>query len=84
MLLAFSLLFSNWNQGEVITSTIITAGYGLSIIAIPLVNMIYFLLFIFKRSVLAMIPKWLLFINVLMLIVLSLYIFYLNDPYYNQ
>ncbi len=82
MLAAFSLLFVNWNQGEVVSSSIFTAGYALAIILIPVVNLLYFLFWIIRRK--TKVPAWLVFINFLFLMVLALYIFFLNDPYYFQ
>lgn len=80
MLGAFSLLFINWNKGETVSSSIFTAGYALAIVMLPFVNFLYFMMWLFRRK--TGVPIWLKILNFLFLLVLGLYIFYLNDPYY--
>ncbi|MCO5291645.1 MAG: hypothetical protein M9959_07905 [Chitinophagaceae bacterium] len=76
MLMAFSLLFANWNNGETISSAIITAGYGFALLIIPLVNILYLFLFLFAKK--TGVSPWQKWMNFLFLVVLILYILSIN------
>ena len=78
LILAFSLLIFNWNRDEPISSTIITAGYGLGLIIVPLVNLAYFILVLAGRRITQDVPRWLIIFNVFCLLVLILYILVAN------
>lgn len=82
LILAFTLLFYNWNKDEPVSSSIITAGYGLGIILIPLVNILYLFLTIWGKKIKNFIPAWLIGFNMLFFIILILYIFGING-YFN-
>ena len=84
VLLALSLLFYEWNHGETITSSIITSGYALGLIIIPLVNLIYFICWILGKKPGTIVPKWLIIFNVTCMLLIFVYIFFVNDSYYYQ
>lgn len=84
MLLAFSLLFRNWNRDEALSSSMIMAGYSLGLIMIPVVNLLYLVLALLGKRPGRIVPGWLIAINILFFIILCSFIFYFNDPYYNQ
>lgn len=84
VILAFSLLFVDWNQGETLSSSIITSGYALGLVMIPLVNFLYLLLWILGKKPGSQVPKWLIIFNVICLLLIFAYIFFINDPYYHQ
>lgn len=84
MVLAFSLALFNWNRDEVISSSIVLAGYGLSVLLLPVVNLVYLVLWIAGRIQALRAPKWLLLSNIVFLFLLVLYLFYLNDPFYHK
>ncbi len=70
---------------EMFSSTIITIGYVMGAILLPLVNICYLVLRLSgKKAALSVVPRWLIIANIIFLIVLLYYIFYLNDPYYHQ
>jgi hypothetical protein len=71
-------------NNEVLSSTIITIGYVMGAVFLPLVNICYLVVALSKRRLRSSVPVWLIIFNVLFLFVLIFYIFYLNDPYYNQ
>ena len=73
-----------WISDENLKSTIITIGYFMGMIILPLVNLCYLGVFIVKRKLREFVPLWLVIINVLFLLSLIFFIFYLNDPYYHQ
>ncbi|MBK7562181.1 MAG: hypothetical protein IPQ06_07705 [Chitinophagaceae bacterium] len=83
-LLSFSLLLQDWILDENLESTIITIGYFMGMIIIPVVNLCYLGVLIVKRRLREFVPVWLVIANVLFLFTLIFFIFYLNDPYYHQ
>ncbi|MBL7740066.1 MAG: hypothetical protein JNK14_12685 [Chitinophagaceae bacterium] len=83
-LLSISLLIRNWVQDEAISSTIIIIGYFIGLIIVPVVNICYLAVLIIKRKLSVYVPAWLVTANVFFLLILILYIFYFNDPYYHQ
>jgi len=83
-LLSVSLLIRNWTHDEAISSTIIIIGYFIGLITVPIVNLCYLVVFAAKRKLSAYVPAWLVTANVFFLLILILYIFYFNDPYYHQ
>lgn len=83
-LLSVSLLMQEWIWDENLKSTIITIGYFMGMIIIPAVNLCYLLVFIVKRKLRHFVPLWLIIANLLFLLSLIFFIFYLNDPYYHQ
>jgi hypothetical protein len=83
-LLSISLLIRNWAKDEAISSTIIIIGYFIGLIAVPVVNLCYLGVLIIKRKLSAYVPSWLITANIFFLLILIVYIFYFNDPYYHQ
>lgn len=82
LVLAFSLLVFNWNGDELFSSIIITAGYGLAFIMIPLINILYLILALRGKRIGRIIPRWLIAFNVFCLLVLVSYILYINGYFY--
>lgn len=83
-LLSVSLLMQEWISDENLKSMIITIGYLMGMIVIPLVNLCYLAVLIVKRKLKEFVPVWLVIVNFLFLLTLLFFIFYLNDPYYHQ
>jgi len=83
-LLSLSLLMQDWIPDENLQSTIITIGYFMGMIVLPLVNLCYLFVLLIKGKLRAYVPGWLVLFNVLFLLALIFFIFYLNDPYYHQ
>ena len=84
LLLSFSLLIRDWAKDDAITSTIITIGYIMGLVILPVVNVSYLVVLFVKRRISIYVPLWLVVANILFLFILIFYIFYLNDPYYHQ
>jgi len=84
LLLSFSLLIRDWTNDEAITSSIITLGYIMGLVILPVVNLSYLVVLFVKRRITIYVPLWLVVANILFLFILIFYIFYLNDPYYHQ
>jgi len=83
-ILSLSLLISEWIEEENIVATIITIGVYMGIIIVPVTNICYLLIFIIKKKLKVYVPLWLIIANIIFLLLLFYYIFYLNDPYYHQ
>ena len=83
-LLSVSLLIRDWAKDDAITSTIITIGYIMGLLIVPVVNVCYLVVLFVKKRISIYVPLWLVVANILFLFILIFYIFYLNDPYYHQ
>ena len=84
LLLTISLIVMKWAQDDSLTSTIIIIGYFMSLVILPVTNLCYMLVLIINRGLKEKVPLWLVISNILFLMLLLFYIFYLNDPYYHQ
>ena len=73
--LALLLLWKNIISQQAVVGTIGVLGYVLAIVFNPFVNLCYGTLLVTKRSLLAIIPQWLLLANFVFLILQLLYIF---------
>lgn len=82
--LSFTLLIRRWINNPEIESFIITIGYVMGMIVLPATGLCYLAVFIVKHKLRAFVPLWLILVNVLFLLFLIYFIFYLNDPYYHQ
>lgn len=74
VIIAFSLLFNNWNRSETISSGIILSGYVLGLLLLPLVNLIYFICWMLGKKPGKIVPKWLIVFNFLSLLTIFAYI----------
>lgn len=83
-LLSISLLIKDWTPDQNISSTIIIIGYLIGLIVVPITNLCYLGVLIIKRKLNVYVPAWLVTANVFFLLILIVYIFYFNDPYYHQ
>lgn len=83
-LLSVSLLVRNWAGDQVTVSTIIIIGYFLGLLIVPAVNLCYLGVLLVRRKLGGYVPLWLVTANLFFLLILILYIFYFNDPYYHQ
>jgi hypothetical protein len=83
-LLSLSLLFRNWLPDDGAVSTVITIGYFMGLLIVPVTVLSYMGVWAIKRKLNPYVPRWLVIANIVFLFVLLYYIFYLNDPYYNQ
>jgi hypothetical protein len=71
-------------SNEAFSSTVIIIGYVLGAILLPITNICYLVMLVRGKKMRPLIPGWLIISNIIFLFVLIYYIFYLNDPYYNQ
>ncbi len=78
-LLAVSLQVLQWFRNEDAEATIIILGYVMVAVLNPLANLCYLFLLVLYPIKLRNIPRWLLFSNVVFLLLQITYIIYLND-----
>jgi hypothetical protein len=77
-LLSLSLLIWDWIKDESLVSTIITIGYFMGLVILPLTLLCYFFLWIFGKKPGTVVPRWLIAGNILMMLILAGYIVYIN------
>jgi hypothetical protein len=77
-LLSLSLRFYEWTKDQDIASTIITIGYFIGILVVPVTMLCYLIVVIRKKNLLAAVPLWLIISNVIFLFILLIYIISIN------
>ena len=82
--LSFTLLIKKWVNNPELESTIITIGYVMGMVILPVTNLCCLAVLIIKKKLREYVPLWLVLANILFLLFLTYFIFYLNDPYYHQ
>ena len=80
-LLSLSLLKWDWIKDESLVSTIITIGFFMGMIIVPVTLLCYLVLWLAKKKPATIVPRWLITGNVLMMLILLAYIFYINYLY---
>ena len=77
-LLSLSLRFYEWTKDQDIASTIITIGYFIGILVVPVTMLCYLIVVIRKKNLIAAVPLWLVISNVIFLFILLIYIISIN------
>ena len=77
-LLSLSLRFYEWTKDQDIASTIITIGYFIGILVVPITMLCYLIVVIRKKNLVAAVPLWLIISNVIFLFILLIYIISIN------
>ena len=77
-LMSLSLLIWDWIKDESLISTIITIGFFMGMIIVPLTLICYLVLWLIRKKPAAIVPQWLIVANILVLLLLLGYIFYIN------
>lgn len=80
-LLTLSLLIWDWVKDESMVSTIITIGFFMGMIIVPVTLICYLLLWLARKKPATIVPRWLIIANILVLFILLGYIFYINYLY---
>lgn len=87
--LSLSLLIKDWVKDESLVSTIITIGFFMGMIIVPVTLISYLVCWIAGKKPAQIVPRWLIGANILFLFVFIGYIIYNNyihtgyDPDYN-
>jgi hypothetical protein len=80
-LLSLSLRFYEWTKDQDLASTIITIGYLLGILVVPVTLLSYLVILLRKKELVAIVPLWLVISNVIFLFILLIYIISINAQY---
>jgi hypothetical protein len=80
-LLTLSLLVKDWLRDESMVSTIITIGFFMGMIIVPITLLCYLVLWIAGKKPATIVPRWLIVANIFVLIILLSYIVYMNYLY---
>ena len=80
-LLTLSLLIWDWVKDESMVSTIITIGFFMGMIIVPVTLICYLVLWLARKKPATIVPRWLIIANILVLFILLGYIFYINYLY---
>jgi hypothetical protein len=81
-LISFVFRVTNWLTNHDLEAYIIIIGWGLSILFNPLVSLCYLILFWVKRKALAVVPAWLIVMNILFLILQLVFFLVINIDSY--
>jgi hypothetical protein len=74
--LSLSILIEDWIKEEDITRTLITIGFVIGLIVVPITLLCYLAVFIITRKL--PVPSWLVVSNILFLFILLFYILFIN------
>jgi hypothetical protein len=81
-LLSLLSLFFKEIENQELLQTLITIGFVIGAVAMPASLISYLILSLAGKRPGTVVPRWIVVANILFLLVLLTYIFYLNDPYY--
>ncbi len=74
-------LMTGWIKDGNLESTIITIGFFIGMIIVPVTLLCYFILWIAGKKPASIVPRWLIVGNIIVLLILLGYIFYINYIY---
>lgn len=80
-LLTLSLLMKDWIKDESLVSTIITIGFFMGMIVVPITLLCYLVLWLARKKPATIVPRWLIIGNIVVLLILLGYIYYINYLY---
>ncbi len=80
-LLSLSLLFKNWLTDDNMVSTIITIGFFMGMIIVPVTLLCYLFVWIAGKKPGSVVPAWLIVANIIVFCILLSYIVYVNYLY---
>jgi hypothetical protein len=78
-LLSLSLLITEWTKEESLVSTIITIGFFMGIIIVPVTLLCYLLTWMLGKKPAMAVPRWLIVANIFFFLVFIGYIIYSNS-----
>jgi hypothetical protein len=74
-------LFTGWIRDGNLESTIITIGFFMGMVVVPVTLLCYLLLWIAGKKPATIVPRWLIIANIFVLLLLLGYIYYVNYLY---
>ena len=78
-LLSLSLLVKDWVKDESLVSTIITIGFFMGMLIVPLTLFCYLVVWVSRKGLIVAVPRWLIIVNIFFLLVFIGYIIYNNS-----
>lgn len=80
-LLTLMQLMTGWIKDGNLESTIITIGFFIGMIIVPITLFCYLILWMVGKKPASIIPKWLIIGNIIVLLILVSYVIYVNYIY---
>jgi hypothetical protein len=80
-LLTLLQLMSGWIKDGNLESTIITIGFFMGMVIVPITLLCYLVLWLAGKKPASIVPRWLIIANIFVLLILLGYIFYINYLY---
>ena len=80
-LLTLLQLMSGWIKDGNLESTIITIGFFMGMLIVPITLLCYLVLWLAGKKPASIVPRWLIIANIFVLLILLGYIFYINYLY---
>ena len=80
-LLTLLQLMSGWIKDGNLESTIITIGFFMGMVIVPITLLCYLVLWLAGNKPASIVPRWLIIANIFVLLILLGYIFYINYLY---
>lgn len=80
-LLTLVQLMTGWIKDENLESTIITIGFFIGMIIVPITLLCYVVLWVAGKKPATIVPRWLIVGNLIVLLILLGYIYYINYIY---
>ena len=80
-LLTLLQLMSGWIKDGNLESTIITIGFFMGMVIVPITLLCYMVLWLAGKKPASIVPRWLIIANIFVLLILLGYIFYINYLY---
>lgn len=72
---------SGWIKDGNLESTIITIGFFMGMVIVPITLLCYLVLWLAGKKPASIVPRWLIIANIFVLLILLGYIFYINYLY---
>lgn len=72
---------SGWIKDGNLESTIITIGFFMGMVIVPITLLCYMVLWLAGKKPASIVPRWLIIANIFVLLILLGYIFYINYLY---
>jgi hypothetical protein len=80
-LLTLLQLMTGWIKDGNLESTVITIGFFIGMIVVPITLLCYFILWIAGKKPTSVVPRWLITGNIIVFFILLGYIYYINYIY---
>ncbi|MFZ9388744.1 MAG: hypothetical protein ACO25B_12765, partial [Chitinophagaceae bacterium] len=81
LLLSLWLLVKDWIRDESLVSTIITIGFFMGMVIVPVTLLSYLVLWLSGKKPGKAVPRWLIIGNIIVMLLLLAYIVYINYLY---